>query len=87
MLTKLCSEVAAEIYCDAFIKVCEYVLVSQVVAAENHDPEVWMVTRGFGMGLICSPDIVNTAFDRLVETKISKELRAATSLVRYLIYG
>ena len=83
-LTRLCAEVVDLQYRDAFIKVCGYVLANQVVTVENYEAGVWLVKTGSGMGLSCSPEIANTAFDRLVETRITRQLRSSCSVVLYV---
>ena len=77
LLVSLCAEVVEEEYKDAFIKICSFVLRSQYVTHPFEKTMVWKVKSGSGMGLSCSPDIANTAFDRLTESKLLRENHAA----------
>lgn len=83
LLTRLCTEAVEEKYRDAFAKVCRYVLENQIVAVENHETGIWKVVEGSGIGLTWSPEIANTAFDRLVECQITRSMRAKASVLLY----
>lgn len=62
---KLCAGVVETEKKDQFINSVSFVLHNQLVTARA-EGEAWRVRSGSGMCLLCSPDVSNVAFDRLV---------------------